>query len=290
MTIFQGLSALAPSFVNDSDILKSWVKDFSLYLKFSEVVIDRQLQDSFCVDISNVQNKIQQRLNASVITDPTTSRQDTTLPTPDNSIVDGVDPTLTPIISNSKQKRRQKYRRNLNARNAAPIHFRRGPPRVEPHYHPVSSSVNSSFEQFSNIGSLSQSSFCANISNNCLLDSRSTPDTLVSQSNMIYNKNNCVTTTFSFLPIAMNDSGSESSESPETLSTFTTTPLPSPSIPLHKQEGEYTGKLSRNGVRYGYGTMRYNIEPWIGDYYEGHFNLDGLYGPGLYRFSNVRSW
>jgi hypothetical protein len=122
MTIFQGLSTLAPSF-KDSDVLKSWGKVFSLYSKLSEEVIDRQLQDYFSVDISNAQKLLQQRLNALVNTDPTTSRQDTTLPIPDNANVDGVDPTLTPIISNSKQERRQKYHRNRKSRNAATVHF-----------------------------------------------------------------------------------------------------------------------------------------------------------------------
>ena len=163
----------------------------------------------------------------------------------------------------SKQLRRQKYRRDRNVRNARAInatHFRRGPPKVEPQNHSNFIS-NSSFAQSSNTNSLSQSPLTTNINDSCMSNSCSTFDTPVSKSDLICSSNYCAVTTSSFFPISMDDSESESSETHEAPSVLPNTSLTSPTLPLHKLQGEYHGKLSTNGVRYGHGTMKYNVEP-----------------------------
>ena len=57
-------------------------------------------------------------------------------------------------------------------------------------------------------------------------------------------------------------------------------------IPLHKQEGEYTGDLTVKGIRHGRGNMKYTVEPYLDDLYEGTWKFDKFYGNGKYTFSN----
>ena len=56
-------------------------------------------------------------------------------------------------------------------------------------------------------------------------------------------------------------------------------------IPLHKQEGEYTGDLTVKGIRHGRGNMKYTVEPYLDDLYEGTWKFDKFYGNGKYTCS-----
>jgi len=57
-------------------------------------------------------------------------------------------------------------------------------------------------------------------------------------------------------------------------------------VPLHLQEGQYTGDLSVKGIRHGRGKMIYTIESQLGDIYEGTWKFDKFYGNGKYTFSD----
>jgi hypothetical protein len=57
-------------------------------------------------------------------------------------------------------------------------------------------------------------------------------------------------------------------------------------IPLHRQEGEYTGDLTVKGIRHGRGNMKYTVEPYLDHLYEGTWKFDKFYGNGKYTCSN----
>ena len=61
-------------------------------------------------------------------------------------------------------------------------------------------------------------------------------------------------------------------------------------VPLHIQEGEYTGDLTVKGIRHGRGKMKYTVEPYLDHSYEGTWKFDKFYGNGKYTWSDGHSY